>query len=60
MFPSYRNQSVDLLRKSMTRFYMMGTLIVKGLSKTYINSLGKPKIIKYKKQNINIRKFISS
>ena len=29
MFPSYRNQSVDLRRK--TGFYMMGTLVVKGL-----------------------------
>ena len=60
MFPSYRNQSVDLLANQLTRFYMMGTLVVKGLSKTYINSLRKPKIIKYKKQNINIRNFISS
>ena len=30
MFPSYRNQSVNLLW--LTGFYMMGTLVVKGLS----------------------------
>ena len=31
MFPSYRNQSVDLLSKSTDWFYVMGTLVVKGL-----------------------------
>ena len=37
MFPSYRNQSVDLLVYDdwMTGFYMVGTLIVKGLTKLY-------------------------
>ena len=34
MFPSYINQSVDLLCKS-TGFYMMGTVVVKGL--TYLS-----------------------
>ena len=29
MFPSYRNQSVEL---QSTGFYMMGTLVVKGLT----------------------------
>ena len=29
-FPSYRNQSVDLQSKSLTGFYMKGTLAVKG------------------------------
>ena len=32
MFPSYRNQSVDLQSKSTTVFYMMGTLVAKGLT----------------------------
>ena len=32
MFPSYRNQSVDLQSKSTDWFFMMGTLVVKGLS----------------------------
>ena len=31
MFPSYRNQSVELLCKS-TGFYMMETLVVEGLT----------------------------
>ena len=35
MFPSYRNQSVDLQSKSTDWFYMMGTLAVKGLSQLY-------------------------
>ena len=36
MFPSYRNQSVDLLRKSLTGFYMMGKLVVKRLISTQV------------------------
>ena len=38
MFPSYRNQSVDLLCKSnqLTGFYMMGALVVKGLMENFI------------------------
>ena len=36
MFPSYRNQSVDL----QSKFYMMGTLVVKRLSRAqYISKL---------------------
>ena len=31
MFLSYRNQSVDLLANHLIGFYMMGTLVVKGL-----------------------------
>ena len=31
MFPSYRNQSVDLLANQLNGFYTMGTLVVKGL-----------------------------
>ena len=41
MFPSYRNQLVDLQSKStdwflanqLTGFYMMGALVIKGLRK---------------------------
>ena len=32
MFPSYRNHSVVLLCKSADWFFMMGTMVVKGLS----------------------------
>ena len=32
MFPSYRNQSIVLLCKSTDWFFMMGTMVVKGLS----------------------------
>ena len=39
MFPSYRNQSVDLLCKSTDWFLYMGTLAVKGLKKV---KMGKP------------------
>ena len=31
MFPLYRNQSVDFSANQLTGFYMMGTLVVKGL-----------------------------
>ena len=33
MFPVYRNQSTDLHANQLTGFYMMGTLVVNGLSK---------------------------
>ena len=36
MFPSYRNQSVDLLSKQLTGFYMMETLVIKGLMSAFI------------------------
>ena len=38
MFPSYRNKSVDLLFKltDWSGFYMMGKLVVKGLSGSQI------------------------
>ena len=38
MFLSYRNQSVDLLCNQLTVFYMVGTLVVKGLkwNKVYL------------------------
>ena len=32
MFISHRNQSIDLQSKSLTGFYMRGTLSVKGLN----------------------------
>ena len=35
MFPSYRNQLVDLQSKSTDWFLMMGTLVVKGLIWNY-------------------------
>ena len=31
MFPSYENESDDLPANQLTSFYMMGTLVVKGL-----------------------------
>ena len=34
MFPSYRNQSVDQANQ-LTGFYMMGTLVVKGLTPVF-------------------------
>ena len=34
MFPSYRNQSVDLYANQLIGFYMMGTLVVKRLTKS--------------------------
>ena len=37
MFQSYRNESLDLQSKSSDGFYMMGTLVVKGLKKIYWN-----------------------
>ena len=37
MFPSDRNQSVDLKRKSTDWFYMMGTLVFNGLIKSTLN-----------------------
>ena len=36
MFPSYRNQSVDL-QSTSAGFYIMGTLVVKGLRKGSTN-----------------------
>ena len=35
MYPSYRNQSVDLhsTANQLAGFYMMGTVVVKGLKK---------------------------
>ena len=38
MLPSYRNQSVDLESKSTDCFYMIGTLVVKGLNEFYYHS----------------------
>ena len=39
MFPSYRNQSVDLLCKSTDWFlYIMGTLVVKKLILNYVKA----------------------
>ena len=37
MFQSYKNESLDLQSKSSDGFYMMGTLVVKGLKKIYWN-----------------------
>ena len=34
MFPLYRNQSADFSANQLTGFYMMGTLVVKGLTLT--------------------------
>ena len=38
MFPSYRNDSVNLLCKSSDCFYMMGTLVIKGLKEINIKN----------------------
>ena len=32
MFSSYRNQSVDFSANQLTGFYIMGTLVLKGLN----------------------------
>ena len=47
MFPIYRNRVVDLQSKNqLSRFYMMGTLVVKGLmSKTYIPAGMKSRLV---------------
>ena len=39
VLPSYRNQSIDLLCKSMTGFYMRATLAFNGLSNLFIHLL---------------------
>ena len=38
VLPTYRNQSIDLLRKSLTGFYMRATLAFNGLTKTKATS----------------------
>ena len=35
MFPSYISQSVDCRANQLTGFYMMGTLVVKGLEQIF-------------------------
>ena len=58
MFPSYRNQSVDLQSKSTEWFLYMGTLVVKGLinkKEIKINLKWKPLIKCYTSTNFRRR-----